>query len=97
MTKKQAVFFYGSIEAFYGIAAIGSTLFGLLGLIFQIYIYGDGNILEKAGYSCFFAATIFLLGTFDVTLDILKNDKKEELYDSRRRSKEGQRHDRSAS
>ncbi len=73
MTKEQAVYFYGSIEAFYGISAIGSIFFGVLGLVFQIYIYGVDNILEKVGCSCVTAATIFLLGTFDVTLDIIKN------------------------
>ena len=77
MTKEQAEYFYGSIDVYYGIATIGSIFFGVIGFVFQIYIYGDDNILEKAGYSCVTAATIFLLGTLEVTLDIFKNDKKE--------------------
>ena len=76
MTKKQAEYFYGSIEAYYGISAIGSIFYGVLGFVFQIYIYGFDNILEKVGYSCVTAVTIFLLATFDVTFDIFKNDKK---------------------
>lgn len=77
MTKKDAEYFYGSIEAFYWIALIGSILFGIIGFLLQIYIYGDHNILEKVGCSSVCAATIFLLATFDVTFDILKNDRKE--------------------
>ncbi len=78
MTKEQAEYFYGSIEAYYGIAIIGSILFGVLGFVFQIYIYGFDNILEKVDFSCICAATIFLLATFDVTLDILKNGKEDD-------------------
>ena len=77
MTKKDAEYFYGSIEAFYWIALIGSILFGIIGFILQIYIYGDHNILEKVGCSSVCAATIFLLATFDVTLDIIKNGKED--------------------
>ena len=77
MTKEQAEYFYGSIEAFYGIALVGSILCGVIGYIFQISIYGDDEIVEKVGCSFVCAATIFLLATFDVTFDILKTDKKE--------------------
>ena len=76
MTKEQAEYLYGSIEAYYGISVIGSIFYGVLGFVFQIYIYGFDNILEKVGCSCVTAVTIFLLATFDVTFDILKNDKK---------------------
>jgi hypothetical protein len=50
----------------------------VLGFVFQIYIYGFDNILEKVDFSCICAATIFLLATFDVTLDILKNGKEDD-------------------
>lgn len=77
MTKEQAEFFYGSIKAFYGIELVGSILSGIIVFIFKIYIYGDDNILEKVGYSCVCAATIFLLVTYDVTFDILKKRQRE--------------------
>lgn len=76
MTKEQAEYLYGSIEVYYRISVIGSIFYGVLGFVFQIYIYGFDNILEKVGCSCVTAVTIFLLATFDVTFDILKNDKK---------------------
>lgn len=78
MTKEQAEYFYGSIEAYYRISVIGSIFYGVLGFVFQIYIYGFDNILEKAGYSFIITATIFLLATYEVTFDILKNDKKKD-------------------
>ena len=78
MTKKDAEYLYGSIVAYYGIALVGSIFYGVIGFIFQIYIYGYNGILEKLSYSCVLAAGIFLLATFDVTLDIMKDKKKEE-------------------
>ena len=77
MTKKDAEYLYGSIEAYYWIAAAGSVLIGVICFLLQIYINGTDNILEKAAYCCFCAVVIFLLATFEVTLDSMKDKKKE--------------------
>lgn len=78
MTKKDAEYLYGSIEAYYWIAAAGSVLIGVIGFLLQIYINGTDDILEKAAYCCFYAGVIFLLATFEVTLDSKKDKKKED-------------------
>lgn len=78
MTKKDAEYLYGSIEAYYLIAATGSVLIGVIGFLLQIYINGTDDILEKAVYCCLYAGGIFLLATFEVTLDSMKDKKKEE-------------------
>lgn len=78
MTKKDAEYFYGSIEAYYWIAAAVSVLIGVIVFLLQIYINGTDDILEKAAYCCFFTGGIFLLATFEVTLDNIKDKKKED-------------------
>ena len=77
MTKKDAEYLYGSVEAYYWIAAAGSVLIGVICFLLQIYINGTDDILEKAAYCCFYAVVIFLLATFEVTLDCIKNKEKE--------------------
>ncbi len=77
MTKKDAEYLYGSIEAYYWIAAAGSVLIGVICFLLQIYINGADDILEKAACCCFYAVGIFLLATFEVTLDSIKNKEKE--------------------
>jgi len=73
MTKEQPEYLYGSIEDFYWIALVGSIVFGIIVFILQIYIYGVDDILVKIGCSIVCAVTIFLLGIFEVTLDIIIN------------------------
>lgn len=77
MTKKDAEYLYGSIEAYYWFAAAGSVLIGVIGFLLQIYINGTDDILEKAAYCCLYAGGVFLLATFEVTLDSMKDKKKE--------------------
>ena len=78
MKRKDAEYLYGSLEAYYGIAVAGSLFFGVIGFILQIFINGSDDVFEKAAFSSFCAGGIFLLGTFEVTLDIIMNKKQKD-------------------
>ena len=75
MTKKDAEYIYGSLEAYYWITAGCSVLIGIIAFFLQIFINGTDKILEDAAYSCFFAGAIFQLATLEITLDSLKEGK----------------------
>lgn len=76
MKKENIVKSYGSIKVFYGNALVVSIFYGVTAFVLDICIYGYDSILNKAANCLFVIGSLFILGTFEVTFDIIMHNKK---------------------